>query len=197
MWAFPTVHCEAQRRGIDETLRVYVYSVLSDLVFFISSTDCSSAVGSTWVCVLWDVNKKPLIASCSLPPFGQSLSTQVLSLSSCPPLLLSCPSKCWYELTVCVCVLVSSWALPGKLDHVRIVSGDDMTLEDFSLKGQSAHTRAAKERWDCRWVNMEGLRLIGHWKTEMSCSLGQYGRPATNKKPCTVITFTFKAPPGG
>lgn len=33
MWAFPTVHCEAQRRGIDETLRVYVYSVLSDLVF--------------------------------------------------------------------------------------------------------------------------------------------------------------------
>lgn len=33
--------------------------------FFISSTDCSSAVGSIWVGVHWDVNKKSLIVSWS------------------------------------------------------------------------------------------------------------------------------------
>lgn len=66
MWAFPTMHCEAQHQGDDvkEWGSANVYTVLSDLLFFISSADCSSVVGSARVCVLWDVNKRLLIASC-------------------------------------------------------------------------------------------------------------------------------------
>lgn len=69
-------------------MRVHVNSVLlSDLLFFISSADCSYAVGSTRVCVRWDVNRKPLIAY---------LLLQELPLFTPPPLpaaLFFCRNK--------------------------------------------------------------------------------------------------------
>lgn len=98
----------------------YVYSVLSDLLFFfyISSTDCPSVVGSTWDCVLWDVNKWPLIASHScrnclcFDPLCFRKQTIICTYTSlfcstfCSLLVFSVAIillSCWYELA---CVFV-------------------------------------------------------------------------------------------
>lgn len=55
--------CESWCWGNGETVTVYMFTLCCLTSFFISSTDCPSVVGSTWECVLWDVNKWPLIAS--------------------------------------------------------------------------------------------------------------------------------------
>lgn len=131
--------------------------------FFISSSDCSSAVGSTWVCVLWDVNKKSLIVSCSckkLPLFSPSLFTHahtllsfvVFSVFPWSPLL--CPWSClvWAH-RVCLCDCGQC-----HVNWIMSVRSAVMTGRSFVFparvkpENDSAYLRTVKEKWDHTWV---------------------------------------------
>ncbi len=123
MWAFPTVHCEARRQGSDEMVRVYVYSVLSDLLFYLSYWLFFCCWVNSSLCALRCKHKASNRLSLlqKLPPFSPSLVTQarthvythsspfvafsvillVSSAADMPIVVLVCVCVC-----VCVCVRV-------------------------------------------------------------------------------------------
>lgn len=89
--------------------RGYMFTLCCLTSFFISSADCSSAVRSTRVRVLWDVNKRPLIVSLSCRSCLRSaplpLRKHTLKCTHTPHLctflhflgLLSCPLSFWHS----------------------------------------------------------------------------------------------------
>lgn len=119
--------------------RGYMFTLCCLTSFFISSADCSSAVRSTRVCVLWDVNKRPLIVSLSCRNYLRSALKQAHA-HICIHLPLLCGTFCF--LLVC----------PAAVMPIVILTVLCFRSKSLAWKGQSAHMQTVKEKIDCKWV---------------------------------------------
>lgn len=141
----------------------YMFTLCCLTSFLISSTDCSSAVGSTRVCVRWDVNKKPLIVfryfRCSAP-FSLRKRTVILIVPThlsfwsifCIHFLLCC---CHAHYRVGMSLPNARWI--GSCQNGQWLWQDTMlSLLAKKILAWRDRVHICRRRWDCWWVVKHG-----------------------------------------